>query len=87
MIAQVFICIEYQFEGNTQDVVVNREAVSAVIYCEYVRNAQGAYMSDIPSPANLATANRNQRNFMEVQVGVYVPGSNLQRGAGNVEFT
>ena len=46
MIAQVRICIEYQFEGNTQDVVVNREAVSAVIYCEYVRNAQGADMSD-----------------------------------------
>jgi hypothetical protein len=71
MIAQACFCIEYQFEGNTQDVVVNREAVSAVIYCEYVRNAQGAYMlDDISSPANLATANRNQRNFMGVQVGV-----------------
>jgi hypothetical protein len=46
MIAQVRICIEYQFEGNTQDVVVNREAVSAVIYCEWVRNAKGADMSD-----------------------------------------
>ncbi len=48
MIAQVWICIEYQFEGNTQDVVVNREAVAAVIYCEYVRNAQGADTSDLP---------------------------------------
>ena len=87
MIAQVWICIEYQFEGNTQDVVVNREAVSAVIYCEYVRNAQGAYMSDIPSPANLATANRNQRNFMEVQVGVYDPCNESSTGWPEREFT
>jgi hypothetical protein len=41
----------------------------------------------IPHLANVAIANRNLTNPRVVRGLGFVPGSNLQRGTGNGEFT